>query len=407
MKDLAVHNVSKRYRIYRKPSHRLIEWISLGAITTGRDVWALRDVSFEAEKGSFIGILGPNGAGKSTLLRIIAGISTPDSGEVATRGEVSSLLELGAGFHGDFTAMENIRMNCSLMGLGKGESARVLRRIVEYAELEEYIDQPLRTFSDGMRMRLAFSIATCHTPDIVLIDDTFAVGDTHFRSKCFDRLKEFRRQGKTIVLVSHDLGTVCDSCDRAIWLDRGTVRMFDAPARVVDSYLEDIFCAASTRPRSQNGPAETDSSRWGNGDVEISGFRVLGSERTGAQTFHTGDRLIVEIVYRVNRRVENPVFGCGFFGEDGTLLSAVNHLWRRDPAAISPLDSGDGGVVRCVIAHIPFLPGRYYVSLYCYDHYSPIPVPLDHIEKCLVFDVLPRTGTEHGIIELHTRWEVD
>ena len=406
MKIIAVENLWKRYRVYRKPVHRILEWTTFNRIRTGKDVWALRDISFDAEEGSFIGIVGPNGAGKSTLLRILAGISGPDSGRVTISGRVSSLLELGAGFHDDFSGIENIRMNCSLMGMGRREADARIEEIVAYAELEDRVEQPLRTLSDGMRMRLAFSIATCRAPDIVLIDDTFAVGDARFRSKCFQRLREFRQERRTILLVSHDLGTIRDSCDRALWIDIGAMRMFGEPGAVVDQYLESAFHRASLGGGEPGERCPEPLSRWGNRDVEITGFSLEGASGVATTAFQTGDTMVITMSFRVNRPVKRAVFGCGFFRMEGTFLSGVNHLWSLDPQILPPLHVGDEGRVRCVIDHLPFLPGKYRISLYCYDHDSPVPTPLDHLEKVIPFEILPLKGTEHGIVDLPARWEI-
>jgi ABC-type polysaccharide/polyol phosphate transport system ATPase subunit len=198
--------------------------------------YALKDVSFQVARGESVAILGANGAGKSTLLSLVAGLAPPDGGSVSVRGNIAPLLELAAGFHGDLTGAENLALNASLLGIGRKELTRLAAQIVEFSELGEFINEPLRTYSSGMIMRLAFSVAINIDPDILLIDEILAVGDSAFQAKCFERVLDFRRRGKTILCVSHSPGMVQKLCDRALWLDHGDVMLDGRLQEVADAY---------------------------------------------------------------------------------------------------------------------------------------------------------------------------
>jgi ABC-type polysaccharide/polyol phosphate transport system ATPase subunit len=213
--------------------HRLVKWLR------GQHkerFYALKNVSFELEEGEGLAVVGPNGAGKSTLLGLVAGLAVPDTGSVAVKGRIAALLELGSGFHPDLTGAENVRVNASLMGLSRRRTAEVFDQIVEFAGIGDFIGEPLRTYSAGMIMRLAFSGAVHMDPDILLIDEVLAVGDQTFQAKCFERIHQFRRAGKTLLCVSHAAGMVQELCDRAIWLDRGELTMSGRIRDVLEAY---------------------------------------------------------------------------------------------------------------------------------------------------------------------------
>ena len=246
MSTIKLENVSKRFR--RRPLKRkyttlresLLNFKWLKNRQKVRYIEALKDITLSIQRGETIGIIGMNGTGKSTLLRLIAGIYKPTSGRIYTEGRVASLIGLGIGFHPEFTGRENIFINGIILGLSKKEIRRKFEEIVNFAELEDYIDEPVRTYSDGMFMRLAFSVATNVNPDTLLIDDILGVGDEYFRHKCAERVAEFRKLGKTMVIVSHELEAVERWCDKAVWLDEGMIREIGMPSRVIDSYRNAI-----------------------------------------------------------------------------------------------------------------------------------------------------------------------
>lgn len=238
MNAIEVKNISKSFRLYHDKSLTLKERLLFFNRAKYEEVQVLSDVSFDVKKGTTVGLIGRNGSGKSTLLKLLSGIIYPDSGEIKLNGRVSSLLELGAGFHPDFTGRENIYNNASIFGLSRKEIDKRYNQIVEFSELDGYIDNPVRTYSSGMYMRLAFSVAINVDADILLIDEILAVGDANFQKKCMDKINELKKKGITIVLVSHDMGSVERICDKAIWLDDGKIKYQGDAYDTVYTYLE-------------------------------------------------------------------------------------------------------------------------------------------------------------------------
>lgn len=235
--------VSKRFTLHHERPRTLQELtIGLFGGDRGRseELWALKDIDFEVEEGESLGIIGPNGAGKSTILKLVAGIMRPTSGEIMIRGKVSPLLELGAGFHHDLTGRENIFLNAALLGLSEREIKAKFQEIVDFSELERFIDVPLKHYSSGMYMRLGFAVAVNVDPAMLLIDEVLAVGDEAFQRKCLAKIEEFQREGRTIIFVSHSLPTVKKLCNRALWLDEGCMRSVGVVEEVVDEYLEAV-----------------------------------------------------------------------------------------------------------------------------------------------------------------------
>src|ERR1044071_9064046 len=238
---LGVENVSKQYRIYDRPADRLKESLTRGRLRRHREFWALRDVSFEIEAGTTVGIIGQNGCGKSTLLQIIAGTLTPTHGTVKYEGRISALLELGAGFDAEFTGVENVYMSASLMGLSRRETARIFPNIERFAEIGQLIYQPVKTYSSGMYIRLAFAIAASVEPDILIIDEALAVGDAVFQHRCLRRIKELHDRGTTVLFVSHDAAAIRALCSRAILMNQGRIVSQGEPADVLNQYQEIVM----------------------------------------------------------------------------------------------------------------------------------------------------------------------
>ena len=238
---IKVENLSKCYHIYSKPQDRLLQMLSLGRRQYSKEFWALRDVSFSIQKGETIGIIGRNGSGKSTLLQMICGTVTPTTGSVQTNGRVAALLELGAGFNTEFTGRENIFLNAAILGFTKEQMVSRIDEILRFSELENFIDQPVKTYSSGMYARLAFSIAIHVDPDILIIDEALAVGDARFVAKCMRRIKDMQKLGVTILFVSHDVGSVRTLCERVIWLNKGRLVEEGEVFPVSGRYMEFMF----------------------------------------------------------------------------------------------------------------------------------------------------------------------
>lgn len=234
---ITVENLTKRFGLYSSPAKRLTE-IVFPFLSNNRHVWALQDVSFELKRGETMGIIGRNGSGKSTLLQVLCGILKPTSGRVEVNGRVSALLELGVGFHVEFSGRDNVYMNGALMGLSRKEMDMRFQEIADFAEIGQFIEQPVRTYSSGMFVRLAFACAVNIAPDILIVDEALAVGDAHFQQKCSRKITEFRNQGGSILLVSHQMASVHDVCDSVILLDKGTIVESGEPDKMIDIYKE-------------------------------------------------------------------------------------------------------------------------------------------------------------------------
>ncbi len=248
---LRVEGVSKQYRIYNRPVDRLKESLTRGRWKTHREFWALHDISFEVEAGTTTGIIGPNGSGKSTLLQIITGTLEPTHGTVWHEGRIAALLELGAGFNPEFTGLENVFMNSSLLGISKAETERLLPQIESFAEIGEFIHQPLKTYSSGMYIRLAFATAIAASPQILIVDEALSVGDAVFQHRCTRRIKEMQEAGTTILFVSHDPGAVRALCSRAILLHGGRLEADGPPADVLDRYQKVIMAQEAAYAEAQ------------------------------------------------------------------------------------------------------------------------------------------------------------
>ena len=251
---IRVRNLGKAYKRYRSKYGRLLEWLRLGVHHDLR--WVLRDVSFDVEPGEAVGIVGVNGAGKSTLLKIIAGVVKPTTGSVEVGGRVSALLELGTGFHPDFTGRQNVYMSGQLKGLTKKELDAKIKEIEDFAEIGDYFDQPLRTYSNGMQARLAFSLATVVKPDILIVDEILSVGDAAFQRKCFRRIEEFINDGMSLIFVSHSVESIRKLCTKALFIDRGIPVLFGSAKEVCDRYEQFLFGAKKESPSSSHCQSE-------------------------------------------------------------------------------------------------------------------------------------------------------
>ena len=287
---LSVRNVSKCFEMYEKPVHRLYQTLCAGKKRFYKEFWALRDINFEVRKGECIGIIGRNGAGKSTLLQIITGTLAPTTGEVNLKGRVAALLELGSGFNPEFTGKENVYLNGAILGLSKAEIDAKYDDIVAFADIGEFIDQPVKTYSSGMMVRLAFAVNASVDPDVLIVDEALAVGDAAFQLKCATRMRKLVESGVTILFVSHDVSSVRTYCNRAIWLANGGLRQIGDVKEVTSRYLEDLFGAdvgnatavkaePDARVRSEVTQAATGLSRWGSGEIAIDSFSFSGSGR--------------------------------------------------------------------------------------------------------------------------------
>ena len=325
--ELAVSGLGKSYRRYARPWHRLCEWAAGGRLVWHETFWALRGITFRVASGESVGIIGLNGAGKSTLLKILTGTTQPTEGQVQLGGRVAALLELGMGFHPDFSGRQNVMMAGQLMGLPVREIARLMPEIEAFAEIGEYIDQPIRTYSTGMGVRLAFSVATAARPEVLILDETLSVGDAYFQHKCIRRIKEFQEAGTTILFVSHDPTAVKTLCGRALLLDGGRLIQDGPPDLVLDHYNALI---AKREANQEILQAEAASGRMttrsGTFEARIAAIDLLDADGRPARAFTVGERARIRarveftstvvaptVGILIRDRVGNDVFGTNSF----------------------------------------------------------------------------------------------
>jgi ABC-type polysaccharide/polyol phosphate transport system ATPase subunit len=401
---ISLRDVSKRYEIHRRPLHRILDLLRIGA-PRWEPFWALRGVYLDIPRGSTVGIIGENGAGKSTLLKIVSGVTQPTTGSVRVRGRLTSLIELGAGFHPEFSGRDNIRLACSILGLEQDEIAERTGPIIEFSELGDFIDRPVKTYSSGMYVRLGFAVATSVDPDILLIDEALAVGDEHFKGKCMRRLNEYAEAGGTTVFVSHDMGAVRSMCRHVVLLDRGEVVEQGAPERVADEYLKRVK-ARGDAALSVSARADAEYPRWGSGEIEVERVELLDDRGRPARVLKSGEPCRVRISYRVHAPVGAPVFGLGFYRSDGTYVNGSNHHWRASPIDLVDVRAGERGEVEMALERLPLLQGSYYLSSFLYDHGRPTPVAIDHREHVVAFQVVDHRQREHGLVAFPSTWTV-
>jgi ABC-type polysaccharide/polyol phosphate transport system ATPase subunit len=401
-------DIGKKYEIYNKPSHRLKEFLFLGKRRFHQDFWALRNIYLEVEAGSTVGVIGNNGAGKSTLLKLLTGTTKSTCGELIINGRVSALLELGAGFHPEFSGRDNIYMNCTILGMTKEEIDSKFESIVNFSELGDFIYHPLKIYSSGMYMRRGFSVAISVDPDILIIDEALSVGDEYFRGKCLNKINDFKKYGKTILFVSHDIEMVKNLCDFVILLEKGEIIAQGSADEVADIYLKKVRATEEGRMRLLNTRDKNDGyPRWGSGEIEITEVKMLNAGNEERYVFQTGEKVIITIKYMVKEDVKRPVFGIGLFRSDGTYITGANHLWHRNPEDIERLQEGEEGNIECIIPDFPLLKGNYYLTLYCYNHSLPAPTPIDHVEKAVKFKVIENEINEHGMVSIPTKWKIN
>jgi len=362
MNAIEVTHASKVYRRYNRRRQFATLKSALLSRSLVRDLEpdetfsAVKDVSFTLPAGRTLGVIGRNGSGKSTMLKLVAGITKPTTGTVTVQGRVSALIELGAGFHPEISGRENVFINGIMLGLTKKEVGRRFAEIVEFAELQEFIDAPVKTYSSGMYMRLGFAVAIHVDPDVLLVDEVLAVGDEGFTHKCLDKFAEFKRRGKTILLVTHSLGLVERFCDEALWLDGGSMKALGDPKRVVGAYVTDVEVSeeqqlAASDAKAQEsvkvvspdepasavlpdnpietatGPADmfrATEGRWGSREIEIVDVSLTGPDGERGHVFHSGEPLAVRLRLRAPVAIDDFVVGIGIFNAEGVCCYGTN-----------------------------------------------------------------------------------
>ena len=358
---------------------------------------ALKGVSFNVEKGKTVSIIGENGSGKSTLLKLLAGISKPTSGKVITKGRISALIELGAGFHPEISGRENIFINGIILGLNKKKIQEKLNDIIKFAELEDFIDNPVKTYSSGMYMRLGFSIAINVDPDILLIDEVLAVGDASFVPKCIDKINEFKRNKKTIIFVSHDLSTVERISDEVIWLKNGKIEMQGYPKRVVDAYLEYIGKKDEKKAKEKHKKEEKEiEKRWGSKEIVIKNLKMKDSKGKEKYIYTPDEELSIEFDVESKINEKDFVFGIGIFNSNGIMCYGTNTLMEDFKSE----NIKGKGKVKIKIPSLNLINGSYFldVAIHKRDGY-----PFDYHHFQYTFKVTS-TNRDVGIARIPHEW---
>ncbi|TMM14704.1 MAG: ABC transporter ATP-binding protein [Actinobacteria bacterium] len=388
---IVVDHAARRFRVYPRESRALKDLVVARGRTRGTDVWALRDVSFEVDPGSAVGLVGRNGSGKTTLLRLLSGIVKPTSGSVAVAGRVGSLLELGAGFHPDLTGRENVYLNGSIHGLKRAAIREKLDEIVAFAGLEDFIDLPVRTYSSGMYMRLGFSIASHIEADVLLLDEVFAVGDESFQRKCFGKVFEFKQRGGTIVFVSHDAGAVERLCDRAVLLDQGRVA-FDGPTHeAVVAYRR--MLAGERDPEERAAGLK----EWGGELARVENVRLLGPDGEERSQLLAGEPFAIALDLSAETPIAAPRLGWELRDDAGILVAA---------GAVSTAGLGWNGDTRALPLRFdsqrpPFADGRLHLRLDVADERGE--TQYHSLDDALVFVIYP-ADEGRGLVRLEGTW---
>ena len=396
---IRLDNVSVRYRAPRERVASLkehaVRWLQRRGQSD--EIWALRDVNVRVPHGQVIGIIGKNGAGKSTLLKVIARVLRPTSGRVRIAGAVAPLLEFGAGFHPELSGRENVFLNGALLGFTRGQMREKFNRIVDFAELWDFIDAPLRTYSSGMVARLGFAVATDVEPEILLLDEVLSVGDTAFQNKCYERILSFRASGATILFVSHNLGVVKSLCERAIWLERGRVVADGQASAVVNDYQYGAFHADAQQHGKKTIAPEQ---RWGTRRIEITGVRIKNDRGEEQVAFATGDALVLELDYCAHQPMSAVTFGMGIHRQDGTHLTGPNTTLSGFP--LPPLEGH--GTVTFTIPYLPMLEGLYHISV---SAHTPDDLEMfDFHDRCYPFRIVNTNGCHerYGLVTVRGVW---
>lgn len=398
---IVFENVSKRFRLNQETDRSLMDLLRR-PFTKAKEpsyFWPLRDVSFELHRGEALGIIGENGAGKSTLLKLLVGILEPTSGRIEVNGRISSLLELGAGFHHEMTGRENIYLNGAIYGLNTKTIDDLMDDIIDFAGIGDFIDMPVKHYSSGMYVRLGFSVAIHTKPQLLIVDEVLAVGDAVFHSKGLDRISKFRRDGGTMVLVSHDLASIQNHCDRAIWLDNGLIREAGTPTDVAMAYLNWVSKREELAFYSPRDGEAEQHDRWGSRRLEITEVELLDRLGNPASSFITGEPMEIRIHYRAHEKIDQPVFGLAFHHRDSVHISGPNTRFNQ---IYIPSVEGEG-VISYRIPALMLLEGTFFVSVAAVNT-SDTEI-FDYHDRRYPLRVFPGKSMErYGLISLGGQW---
>ncbi|MDR1560369.1 MAG: ABC transporter ATP-binding protein [Clostridiales bacterium] len=416
---IRVNDVRKKFKIYHDKGSSLKERLLFTKRYNFGEHHVLNGISFQAERGESIGLIGENGCGKSTLLKLMTRIMYPDSGSIEIDGRVSSLIELGAGFHPHMSGRENIYTNAAIFGLNRAEINMRVKDIIDFSELGEYIDSPVRTYSSGMYMRLAFSVAINVDADVLLIDEILAVGDANFQAKCFEKLRELKAAGVTSVIVTHDMGTIEKFCTQALWINDGVVEASGNPSDVVRRYLafmsDKHFAQAAAREQAPeeaksqpenteqdpDEPMDTSSKavkRFGPRHVEITGVDMKNGDGVSRTVFLPDESVALDIHYKVNKPVEGYVFGYAIHTMEGVNVSGSNTQLDN----LNFTDVGESGYIEVEFEKLPLVSGRYVLQVAVSDNNGRV---MDYHTNYTRFEIISEDRGV-GIARLSRKWSV-
>jgi ABC-type polysaccharide/polyol phosphate transport system, ATPase component len=403
---IEVNHVTKSFKVYLDKGNTLKEKVLFKKRRRYEERNVLKDISFQVKKGEAVGLIGHNGCGKSTTLKLLTRIMYPDAGEIKMSGRVSSLIELGAGFHEDMSGRENIYINASIFGLSRKEIDERMEAIINFSELQDFIDNPVRTYSSGMYMRLAFSVAINVDADILLVDEILAVGDVNFQAKCFNRLREIKGQGTTIVIVSHSMDQIEQICDRSIWIHEGDIRRQGRPRDVHPEYLDFMGEKRQERaekekeeaPQEKTEPIAKEEKRWGNGDARIRKVMILGRDGRERSVIKTDEQVTISIKYEIKNTVEDAVIGIGFFRSDGVQCYGTNTRIDKLPEFKLIRD----GVAEVKIASLNLIPGQYLLDVAIE---SQIGIAVDYFREACRFEVFSDVS-DVGVARIAHQWNI-
>ncbi len=396
---IRARNLGKCYQLYAQPQDRLKQFLWRGKRQYFREFWALRDVNFDVMPGEVVGIIGRNGSGKSTLLQLVCGTLTPTTGEVAVKGRVAALLELGAGFNPEFTGRENVFMSAAIMGLSQAEIAARYEDIVEFSGIRDFIDQPVKTYSSGMYVRLAFSVAISVDPDILVIDEALSVGDGEFSRRSFDRIMALKNAGKTILFCSHSMYQIEAICNRAIWLNQGIMEGMGDPARMVVAYS--AYSNASNSSRNNQPEDTTLPPSVSHGAASIRGVEVSVDNKAGKklEVVSGQGEVAVKLWFAADPTLPTPSVGVCFFDSDSKVVaSAGTHI-----DGFMPTRDGDGaGEVTAVFPGFPLLKGNYSVHVFLL---CELGIHLYDSANMVAELAVSQLNMELGVVSLPHRWK--
>jgi ABC-2 type transport system ATP-binding protein len=390
---IRVEGLWKNFRVYHERNRNIKATVLRGRRARFEEFWALRDVGFTVDHGATVGVIGSNGSGKTTLLKCLTGIYEPERGAVHIDGNIAALLELGAGFHPELSGAENIYLNGSIMGMSKREIDAKFDSIVEFAGLEQFIDTPVKNFSSGMVVRLGFSIATHVEPEVLLIDEILAVGDQAFQRKSTEKIEQFRREGRTILVVSHSLGLVQQLCDTVVWLEKGQLKMTGPAADVIAAYTGTTYGNFAREDASSK-------TRWGTGDAQFSTITTHDTDGQPITTLRSGDSLRIHLEINSHLRVESPVVRIQIETVSGELVWSTTT--QRGAATLRVLDGP--ATVELAIPSLPLAEGTYYLSAAITDATGN--TEFDHCQHWAKIHVVDGPVGDSGVVAIPSVWSI-